>query len=134
MTFSCCFVIGLHSVCYQIDSKLGGKLLWMPKCELIPRSWNWLLNLYWWICWHCTSQEYSLCIDPRAFLPTLQNIGSTPALVSIVMESYLSWMLSCPHITNALKSLQNKECLWQTPHTFTKFNDDDSHALVRMPQ
>ena len=88
MTYNCCIVSDSHSVCYQNYCKQKEKRLWMSDSEMIPSLCYWLFHLCWWICWHCTSQEHSLCTDPKTCLPNFQSVGSVSIMISIVKESF----------------------------------------------
>ena len=128
MTYNCSISIGLYSVCSQNDCILRKKPLWMPDSEMIPSIWYRLIHLCSWSCWHCTSQEHSLCTDLKTCIPTFQSLSSASSIVSKVLESYLQCICWCPSITNALECLQNQECWCQTPHTFAKHLVNHIHA------
>ena len=85
--YNCGISIGFHSVCYQNDCILRGKPLWMPGSEMIPSLWYWQHHLCWWICWHYTSLEHSLCTDPKTYLPTFQSLDCFNS-VGIILITY----------------------------------------------
>ena len=132
MTSNCCFVVGLHSVCYQNDCKLVEKhsecliMRWFPAFgtddfifvgEFVDIA----------------SRAFSLCKSKHILAILLKcwfclNPGFNSDGIIFIMYFLI------PKYDKCIECLQSQDCLCQNPHTVASVLGHDTSVLAEKPQ